>query len=511
MGNCLTYHYDPQRSGATVGPSGDATSVKAWIKYNTLNLQATVRATPLVIEGWQIKTGPHAGETHTLVFVATASNEVLAFAEDDLFAGKSSPIWSQQLGPALNKRGSNLSPPIGVSSTPVIDLAHQRLFVIALQDDGHGNGVYHIHALDINTGSILQSSLVHDAGAASRATFDGTLQDQRGALNLVGDRVYTTFADFFANDKGAYHGWVIGCQIDHLNDQWFFPLTTTVLGGGAWGPGGVAAASDATLYVATGNAPNATAQYWAQFAAGGAHQNQHPGDIGDYFEAVVRLGTLPPPGKGLHAIDWYIPNNAQQLTAQDLDLGGSSVLLLPTLAGKQLAITTGKDGDVYLLDSQHLGRWGGELQRLHVFIAGAGSKMAPAHFLSSQGQHYVFVTGQGQPGLVAYKVMVNAGKASLVQAWQAGINFGDAPGSPLVARASQASDAALVWVASPRFGAPATLLAFNALDGTLVYDSSSRSSQDALGSIPHFAPLTCAGKSVFVGTIAGIACYGPPA
>jgi hypothetical protein len=192
-----------------------------------------------------------------------------------------------------------------------------------------------------------------------------------------------------------------------------------------WGPGGAAGDADGSLYIATGNTT-----YWFQNGflveeiktywdnLGG----KHPADQGDFFEAVVRLGT----SQELEAVDWYVPTDAQRMNdgtkpdqqppdeqyPGDQDLGGSSPLLLPPINGHAMLVVTGKDGDVYLLNRASMGHWGGELWREHVFnttdkagrTVPAESKCAPAYYRSSSDQDYVFVIGSGRPGLVAYRV-----------------------------------------------------------------------------------------------------------
>jgi hypothetical protein len=195
------------------------------------------------------------------------------------------------------------------------------------------------------------------------------------------------------------------------------------------------------------------------------------------------------------------------LNATDLDLGGSSALLLPDIRDSngvvhELLVTSGKDGDVYLLNRANLGHWGNELWRQHVFSA--ESKCAPAYFESSTGDHYVYVVGSGTPGLVD-----GGTHPQLHEVWRAagsGITLGDAPGSPEVVIPSGAADSlALVWIVDDN-NTPPSLRAFGALDGKEVFNSS-QLSQDYLGDVPHFPPISIVGKSVFVGTEGGVACY----
>ena len=185
-------------------------------------------------------------------------------------------------------------------------------------------------------------------------------------------------------------------------------------------------------------------------------------------------------------------------------------MLLPPINGHKLLVVTAKDQNIYLLDRQHLGHWGGEIQRVRVF--GQESKTTAAHFLTTGGEHYVYATSAGSPGVVAYKVEIKAGKPTLVEAWRSHIQFGDVAGAAVVVRAAENSDNALVWVAGPKLGTvhQDVLMAFHALNGTVAFDSAQNAGRDAPGSLPHFPPVTCAGNSVFVGTNAGVSCYGPP-
>lgn len=496
MSDCLTFHYDPGRLGR--GPGARAGST--WRKKISVSLASAVRGAPLVLQGWMLQEGPRAGETHNMVYVATSDNHVNAYAEDDLLAGSTTPLWSVNLGTPVTQTGSNIPPPLGVCGTPVLDPANSRMFVCSYQDAGSGTSVYKMYALDLDTGTTIQSATLSDPGAAGRPTFDASQQDQRGGLNLVNGRVYATFAAFYAYDAGNYHGWVVGCNANNLNNQWFFSVTRNVLAGGCWGPGGAAAGPDGTLYVATGNATTADNAYWASIPSG-----QHPGDLADYFIAVVKLGVAWMGYAGhLTVLDWYQPTDTRTLNDNDLDLGSSSCSILPDIGGMHLLVVSAKDA-IYLLNRDNLGHWGGELWRANVF--GGESHSAPAYYLTPAGDHYVYFSGGSTPGLICYKVVVGGGGASLQEIWRAsgtGMAFDEACSSPTVGAVTAPSKYALVWVADA--GSTPVLRAFNALDGTIVYRSDAVAADD-LGAVPHYPPVTCAGESVYVGTNSGFALY----
>jgi hypothetical protein len=501
MMDVTTYHGDPARLGTETGATGPGPWSKRYevdlVAHPAGEAGAAVRGAPLFLRRWRFEAGPHAGQVHDVVIVVSSDNRAYAYAEEA--AGAPALLWTRFLGTPLDKTGSNIPPPVGTASTPAADLDGGRLFVVTLRDNGAGAGQFWISALDLDTGSIIQDTLLADPGGAGRPVFNPATLDQRGGLNLVHGFVMATFADFLAYDLGPYHGWVVAAAAGNLHRQAFLPLTTNVTGGGAWGPGGAAAAADGTFFVATGNAPTAGDAYWASLPAG-----THPADRGDYFEGVVRIaqtGSHRVPA--LSIIDWYQPTNAKAMNDADQDFGSSSPLVLPPIGGRHLVVVSAKDGDVYLLNARRLGHWGNELWRAHVF--GAEAKCAPAYYRSRAGRHHVYVVGSGSPGLAAYRV---AG-TSLAETWRAdggALSLGDAPGSPVVAATPRSSPEALVWIADAGDGTNPALLAYDALTGARAYTSAARAT-DATGPLPHFPAITCAGTNVYLATAKGYTCY----
>src|SRR5258706_9001 len=67
--------------------------------------------------------------------------------------------------------------------------------------------------------------------------------------------------------------------------------------------------------------------------------------------------TASPPTQAFH----FIPIKQLHLHRADLDLGSSAVVLLPDAAGsnvhRHLAISAGKEGRIYLLDRDQMGRF----------------------------------------------------------------------------------------------------------------------------------------------------------
>ncbi len=119
--------------------------------------------------------GALQGQTFGVVFVATSDNTVAAYAEEHLLTGNATPLWTRSLGAPSTAGGSNIPPPVGICSTPVIDAANRRMFVMAKLADSE----FWIFSLLLDSGAILTKAQLKDSGAPGRPTFVGTKNDQR--------------------------------------------------------------------------------------------------------------------------------------------------------------------------------------------------------------------------------------------------------------------------------------------------------------------------------------------
>jgi len=504
----LTYHFDAARTGYVPGSRGPSTADLAkWHKYQTVNLGSAVRGAPLYLDAWQVQKGSAQGQTHNLLYVVASDNTVAAFDTDQLRSA-STPLWSKRLGTAYSgDSGANIPGPNGIDGTPVLDPDRRRLYIISQQAAGGGNAAYQVYALDVDSGDVVSNAPLQFAGGNGRPSFDPNVEDQRTALALAAGRLYGTFAAFLHDDRGLYRGWIVSINPDNLSDQRWFPTILRTRGGGVWGQGGVAFAPDNTFYFATGNAfAIGNEGVSLGFAGEDDYWNKlgdlKPADYGDFLQAIVRMGTGQ---QDLQVLDWYSPSNARDQNANDRDLG-TSPMLLPEIGGKELLITTGKDGSGYVLDRLHLGGWGGELQK--VGVSNDWSMTAPTYFRSAAAEHYVILGGAGKPGLQGFKVVATGDGVVLVNAWAMGdgnVPFGLFPGMPELAGAD---DTATLWIADGADDvSQPTLYAVNAIDGKQVW-SSAQSPADALPRTPHFPVVTYAARSIYVGTMTGFVCYG---
>ena len=197
-----------------------------------------VYAQPLYIEG--SPSGP-------MIIAVTESNNVHA-----LNATTGTVIWQRHLGTAVTSLPCANINPVGITGTPVVDLASRSLFFDAVIDGAAKK--HFIYSLNVDTGATNPGWPVDvDATATYNGmTFTSLVQEERGALALVNGIVYVAYSGY-AGDCGVYHGWVVGVDINNPSNV--HAWSTTAIGGGIWGHGGVA--SDGTnMFVVTGNTFN---------------------------------------------------------------------------------------------------------------------------------------------------------------------------------------------------------------------------------------------------------------
>src|SRR6266567_1898011 len=281
-----------------------------------------VYAQPLYID-----TGPGGRPT---IIAVTESNNVYA-----LDALDGSIIWQANVGePVSAGVPCTIIDPLGITSTPIVDLASRALFLAAMiTPDGGTTKKHLILSLNVDTGDINPGWPVDVEATASynSTTFTAAIQQQRPALGIVGNILYVGYGSMM--DCSLYHGWLIGVPID--NPASVTAWATDAIGGAIWGFGGVA--SDGTNpFVTTGNTFN-TGGTW-----GGG-------------EAVIRF--QPGPIFSGDPSDYWVPTNWLDLDNGDADLGGSGALLVdvPDATPSHLVVALGKDEKAYLLNRDDLG------------------------------------------------------------------------------------------------------------------------------------------------------------
>jgi hypothetical protein len=227
---------------------------------------------------------------------------------------------------------------MGITGTPVVDLASRALFLDAMITPDGGNTKQHlILSLNVDTGDINPGwPLDVEATATYNGiTFTAAIQQQRPALAIVGNILYVGYGSM--RDCDLYHGWLVGVPINNPASvmAWAAATNPGTHGGAIWGVGGIASDGN-NPFVTTGNTFN-TGGIW-----GGG-------------EAVIRF--QPGPIFSDNPSDYWAPTNWFQLDSGDVDLGSSGPLLVdvPGVTPSHLVVAMGKDQNAYLLNRDNLG------------------------------------------------------------------------------------------------------------------------------------------------------------
>jgi Bacterial Ig-like domain (group 1)/Invasin, domain 3 len=338
FGQVTTYHYDNNRTGATLGESILNTSnvnVNTFGKLFSLPVDGEIYAQPLYVPGVAI---PQNG-VHNVLYVATEHNSVYAFDAESA----SAPLWKVNLGPAMPTStccwGVELLPEIGITSTPVIDLSTGTLYVVA---ETYENQVayFRLHALDLTTGAdkmapaVIQGSVSGNSFDAVNGivAFNPIKQFQRPGLLLLNGNIYIGFGSH--QDLTPFHGWLFGYSASTLQMTGLLCFSPDNGENGLW-QGGVGLAADAggNIYLETGN--------------GAMNVNTGGRDYGD---SIVKIGT----SNGLEILDYFSPSTQLADQNNDWDLGSSGPVLIP---GTSLGVAGGKDGMLYVFNVGNLGQY----------------------------------------------------------------------------------------------------------------------------------------------------------
>ncbi len=503
-----TYHNDNARTGQNIIETlltPDNVNAAHFGKLYSFPVDGYVYAQPLYLPQVAI---PGNG-IHNIVFVVTQHDSVYAFDSD---SPTPAPLWKVNflnsdagitpLSPA-DVNSSDIQPEIGITSTPVIDVAGNTLYIVAATKE-NGAFLHRLHALDITSGAekfggprIIQATYPGKAQDATDGvlTFSSRFQLQRAALLLSNGKLYIAFAS--NADSGLYHGWVIAYDAVTLRQTGAWVSTPDGYQGGIWMSGcGIAADNDGSLYLSVANGP---------FDAYG----DNPG--ANLSDSVVKL---KPGAHGITVADFFTPYNQARMAEDDLDLGSAGVLLLPDQPGpyKRVAITSGKNGHIYLLNRDSLGGYSqskGNPQVLQEVSGQLRQQMGtPAYW-----NGYVYFGAGISPqkdGIKAFAL--RNGTVSTAPISQSAAIYHLTRST--VAVSANGNTNAIVWAVDndayySAHQGPAVLHAYDAKNlARELYNSSQRLARDNPGQASKFTVPTVADGKVFVGTANQLSVYG---
>ena len=380
----ITYHYDNGRSGqnlneTTLTPAN--VNSTAFGKLGQFSVDGLVDAQPLYLSQVSV-----AGQTKNVLYVATEHGSVYAFDADSINGTTTAFLWKiSMLGTGEttsdNRGCGQVSPEIGITSTPVIDRSRNAIYVVAMSKDSSGNYFQRLHALNLSTGAELFGGPTTitakypgtgDNSSGGNVVFDPKQYKERPGLLQIGGTVYTTWSSHC--DDRPYTSWVMAFSADSLAQTSVLNLTPNGNEGGIWMAGTAPAAdTNGNLFFIIGNGTFDTTLDANGFPS--------KGDCGNCF---VKLST----SGGLALADYFTPHNTVAESDADTDFGsGGGILLMDVTDAngntRHLSVGAGKDSIIYVVDRDSMGKFNANTDQIYQEISGAlggGVYSMPAWF-----------------------------------------------------------------------------------------------------------------------------------
>jgi hypothetical protein len=500
--NVLTYHDDIARTGldsneTILNPSNVNSTTFGLLFVRTVD--GKVDAEPLYVANLKI---PGKG-IHNVVFVCTEHDSVYAFDADTNTGANAAPLWQVSLLPPgevpSDPRGcSQVTPEIGITATPAIDLSSGTMYVVAMSKTTSGGVVYHqrIHALNITTGADrvpaadIQASFT-DPITHVTSTFDPKQYKERSALLLLNGTVYLSFASHC--DIQPYQGWMMSYRAGTLIQTSVLNITPNGSEGAFWNSGaGPAADSSGNIYNIAGNGTFDTTLNSQGFP-----------NHDDFGNSFIKFST----SKGLHVSDYFAMFNTVDESNMDQDLGSGGVIVLPPMTDASgtvhnLVIGAGKDGNIYIADRTNMGRFNPQNNNnLYQEVAGvlSGGEWATSAYFN--GSVYYGPVGNQLLQFSFSNARLNATPAS-----QSSIAFGYPGTTPSIS--SNGTLDGIVWALEN--GSVAVLHAFDALNlaNELYNSDQAANGRDHFGAGNKFITPMIANGKVYAATTTGIGVFG---
>lgn len=506
----LTYHNDAQRTGwndhesrltpqnVASGKFGQIWSSPQLDSFN--GMPPRLFAAPLYMKSVTMEGGDHAGKSFPVAFVVTTTGYAYAIAAAAANGVQPGTIlWRTRLTDNPCTKGAQ-----GNLSTPIIDPKTGRLYVTSCSEPQ-----WQVHALDIRSGQDvpgwpvkIDAETMNQPGMnrngdtkwvaetddkngfssdGKRAVCRTPCYTQRGALNLNGDgsRLYLAFGP-----DGV--GWLIAVDTQTAKVATAFSSiqANQQEQGGFWASSGPAIDADDRIHVSSG----------ANLIPGRLYglEGVCPECDGAWGQSILQFADDRE--RGLTLTGTYTPFNYCQASKTDIDIGSSGVVAFDLPAGtsstrRLLTLGGGKQGNIYLLDRDHMP--GGLTRRqpcsddsttdksllapdvqpefgkpgpINLFkpysdnlgaFDQAKSRSTAAYFRDARGTSYLYVSGSKKigenltldapPGLARVKVVTSPGKPAFlrVDGLEETQTFKN-PGSPVIT--SNGGKDAIVWV-----------------------------------------------------------------
>jgi hypothetical protein len=499
----LTFHNNVQRTGLN---SNETTLTLTNVNSTTfgklfvINTDGLVDAQPLYKPSVTIQ-----GSTHNVLYVATENDTVYGFDADT-----GATLWQVTMllsgeSPSDNRGCSQVTPIIGVTSTPVIAPnvgPNGTMYVVAMSKDSSGNYYQRLHALDITTGAeqfggpVTIQAQYPGTGDGSNGTdviFAAAQYKERAALLLLGNTVYLSFSSHC--DYRPYTGWLMGYNAKTLAQTEVIDVTPNGNEGSIWGAGnGPAADSGDNIYFLDANGTFDTTLNSSGFPANG-----------DYGNSFMKISTA---NKTLTVADYFAMYNTVNESDADEDLGSGGAMVIPTFKDSggnthDLAVGAGKDQNIYLVNRDNMGKFNPSNDNaIYQEISGQLSGQvfsSPAFF---KNRVYYGAVGDS---IKSFQFLSN-GLLQTTPTSSSSHTFGYPGATPSISASGTSN--AIVWVTENT--SPAVLHAYNAANLSLeLYNSTQAANgRDNFGNGNKFITPTIANGKVYVGTTSGVGVLG---
>lgn len=496
-----TYHGDNLRTGQYTNETTLTTSNVTQSKFGkigTFNANGRVDAQPLYLSNVAI---PNKG-TKNVLYVVTEHDTVYAFDADSLNGSTSTVLWSVSMlasgeTPSDDRGCGQVTPEIGITSTPVIDRSRNAIYVVAVSKTSSGTYIHRIHAVNLTTGADLFGPTIIAAkypGAGANSSngnviFDPAQYNERAGLLQIGGTIYTTWGSHC--DSGPYTSWVMSYNADTLQQVSVLNLVPNGNEGGIW-MAGTAPAADASgnIYFIIGNGDFDTTLDTKGLPANG--------NCGNCFVKVS--STMP-----MTLLDYFTPLNTVSESDADTDFGSGGPVLLPDVVDstgktRHLAVGSGKDSNIYVVDRDNMGKFNASKDNIYQEIdsqLAGGVFSKPSYF---NGRVYYGAVGDS---IKAFPV--TSAKLATAPSSHTSHAFGYPGATPSIS--ANGTSNGILWVVEN--GGTAVLHAYDATDlATELYNSNQAANgRDNFSGNKYITAIVANGR-VYVGATSSVAVFG---
>jgi hypothetical protein len=310
---------------------------------------------------------------------------------------------------------------------------------------------------------------------------------ERASLLLLNGQLITAWASHC--DITPYNGWIIAYNQNTLAQTSVLDITPNGGEAAIWqAGGGLPADSAGNIYLLAGNGTWDTS----------VNSNGFP-TKNDFGNGFLKLSN----SNGLQVADFFEPFNTVSESNGDTDLGSGGAMVLPDMidasnAVRHLTVGAGKDGNIYLLDRDHMGKFNAaNNSNAYQVLAGALSSVfsVPAYFNGT-----VYYGGVNDP-LQAFAF--SQARLGSVPTSISSETYGYPGASPAIS--ANGTNNAILWAVQN--DSAGILHAYDANNLVAELYNSSSVPADSFGDNKFITPVIANGK-VYVGTPSSVAVFG---